>query len=145
MPAIVTASVQDGAGCPWRGKGVARPPEVMWPRCIPVGFGCGPSWLRRRRRLPGRARASLPLLLHNVVGPALVPFPHQPYARGCSCCRGRFSLLSLLSTHLQGVAPLGGRFPFRPSLCARLYPPPGKVPPECLLAPPERGSRVRSR
>lgn len=28
-PAFVTASVQDGAGSPWRGKGVARPPEVM--------------------------------------------------------------------------------------------------------------------
>lgn len=26
---FVTASVQDGAGSPWRGKGVARPPEVM--------------------------------------------------------------------------------------------------------------------
>lgn len=29
VPAFVTASVQDGAGSPWRGKGVARPPEVM--------------------------------------------------------------------------------------------------------------------
>lgn len=28
-PASVTASVQDGAGSPWRVKGVARPPKVM--------------------------------------------------------------------------------------------------------------------
>lgn len=39
------------------------------------------------------------------------------------------SRFSLLSTHLQGVAALGGSFPFRPLSAQGFYPPPGKVPP----------------
>lgn len=50
------------------------------------------------------------------------------------------SRFSLLSTHLQGVAALGGSFPFRPLSAQGFYPPPGKVPPVRRLAPPERGS-----
>ncbi|XP_032543738.1 uncharacterized protein LOC116786822 [Chiroxiphia lanceolata] len=139
VSAFVTASVQDGAGCPWRGKGVARPPRscdrvaFLWGLAADqAGLGGG--------RLPGTARASLPSSRHHAVGPALVPFPHQPCARGCSCCRGRFSLLSLLSTHLQGVAALGGSFPFRP-LSAQGFTPASESSPWRLLAPPERGSR----
>lgn len=44
-----------------------------------------------------------------------------------------------------GCSSSWGKLSIPPPLCARLYPPPGKVPPGCLLAPPERGSRVRSR
>lgn len=44
-----------------------------------------------------------------------------------------------------GCSSSWGKLSIPPPLCARLYPPPGKVLPGCLLAPPERGSRVRSR
>lgn len=55
-------------------------------------------------------------------------------------------LASLFTLHPPpGCSSSWGKLSIPPPLCARLYPPPGKVARGCLLAPPERGSRVRSR
>lgn len=92
---------------------------------------------------PGEPGLPSPSSRTASSGPRWFPSPISLMHEGVAAAE-EGSRFSLLSTHLQGVAALGGSFPFRPLSAQGFYPPPGKVAPARLPAPPERGSRERS-